>query len=190
MARQHDEMSPATIALLEVIKPLTAAEERRAVAAAVEQVGQELSQRYQVFPAELRIEKPPKPRSTPQRAIAVLIVDYDKRRTMEVVVSAQGRLVRKTDLTGFQPAFLAEEVRLAREIAERDERVARVMRVRGVFVSPFGPDRTEEPGARLVGLRYAAVSRRDGLRLLGEAVVDLSEQALVTFREIQQEKED
>ena len=189
MVRTHNEMSAATISLLKVIKPLTAKEEHTAVAAAVEYLSRELSSRYQVFPAELRIEKPPKPRAVPKRTIAVLIFDYDNRRTTEVLLSALGRSLRRTDLTGFQPAFLGTEISQAREIAERDARVAQVIRARGVFASAFGADRDGEPGARIVGLRYAAVDRRHVLRLLGEAIVDLSKQELVNFVDIQREKE-
>ena len=189
MVRTHNEMSAATISLLKVIKPLTAKEEHTAVAAAVKYLGQELSQRYQVFPAELRIEKPPKPRAVPKRTIAVLIFDYDNRRTTEVLLSALGKPLRRTDLTGFQPAFLANEISQAREIAERDERVAQAIRTRGVFASAFGPDRNVELGARIVGLRYAAVDSRHTLRLLGEAIVDLSKQELVNFVDMQREEE-
>jgi len=187
MPRTHSEMSAATRALLTVIKPLTAKEESNAAAAAVKHLGAELSQRYQVFPAEIRIEKPSGPKSTPKRTIAVLIVDYEHRHTTEVLVDAQGKLVQKTDLTGFQPVFLAREIQEARKIAEEDERVAGASREQGAFVGAFGPHSYGERGARLIGLRYATVDRKQNVRLLGEAVVDLSERRLVQFDDTREE---
>jgi Cu2+-containing amine oxidase len=188
MARIRKEMSAGTKALLNVVKPLTAKEERNATIAAVKYLGADLSQRYRVFPVELRIEKPAKPSAAPQRMVAVLVVDYENRRTIEVLVDAQAKAVGKTDLSGYQPAFLAEEIQQAREIAEQDERVAKAIRVRGVFASAFGPHRDGDPGARLVGLRFAAEDRKRGARLLGEAVVDLSAQKLMNFADIRGEE--
>jgi hypothetical protein len=188
MARMHSEMSAATKALLKVITPLTAREERNATAAAVKHLAGELSQRYQVFPTELRIDKPSKPNSAPKRAIAVLVFDYEKSHTTEVLVDTLGKLVGKTDLTGFQPAFLPGELQEARQIAEKDERVARAAHVRGAFASAFGPHSHGKRGARMVGLRYATVDRKQNVRLLGEAVVDLSERKLVHFENTQEEE--
>jgi hypothetical protein len=187
MARTRTEMSTATKRLLKLLRPLTATEQRNATAAAVKHLSGELSQRYRVFPAELRIEKPPQPDAAPERTTAVVIVDYERRRTTEVLVGARARPVRQTDLTGFQPAYLADEIREARELAERDESVASAIRVRGLFVSAFGPPAYEERGARLIGLRYAAGDARQGVRLLSEVVVDLSRQELVTVEVMQGE---
>jgi hypothetical protein len=189
MARTHAEMSAATKVLLKVITPLTAKEERNAAAAALRHVTGELSERYQVFPAELRIPKPSGSNSAPKRMIAVLILDYEKRRTTEVLVDPQGKVSQETDLTGFQPVFLPGEIQHARKIAEADESVARAIRVRGVFASAFGPHVSGQPGARLIGLRYAAVDRNRSVQLLGEAVVDLSERRLVRFEETRREGE-
>lgn len=188
MARIRSEMSAATKALLKVIKPLTAKEERSATAAAVKYLAADLSERFQVFPAEIRIEKPSRPNTAPKRKIAVLILDYENRHTTEVLVNTQGKVGEKTDLTGFQPVFLAKEILEARKIAEEDERVARAIRVRGVFASAFGPHSYGKPGARLIGLRYATVDRKQNVRLLGEAVVDLSEQKLAHFGDTAEEE--
>ena len=188
MIRKRLEMSAATKALLKFIAPLTSKEERSAIGAAVKVLSDELSQRFQVFPVELRIEKPPTPNSPPKRRLSVLIFDYDKRRTTEVLLDTEGNLVQKTDLTGFQPAFLKQEIQQARDIAEKDERVAAAIRSRGTFASAFGPHDHGKPGARLVGLRYAAVDRKN-IRLLGEAVVDLSDLKLVNFETTQKERD-
>jgi hypothetical protein len=174
-------MSEQTKALGNVIKTLTAKEERAAIEAARSHLGRELSARYRIFPAELRIEKPRSPRTIPARAVSLLVLDYERRRTLEVLVDAESKVSGVTDQTGFQPAFLPEEVDEARKIAERDERVAKVSKARGTFASAFGPHPTEERGARLVGLRYAVVDAKRRVRLLGEAVVDLSRRTLVSF---------
>ena len=187
MARTRSEMSTATKALVKVIKPLTAKEERQAAAAAVRLLTGELSERYQIFPAELRIPKPSQPNSAPKRMIAVLVLDYEKRRITEVLVDPNGKLGQKTDLTGFQPVFLPVEILQARKIAEADESVSRAVRVRGVFASAFGPHVNGDPGGRLIGLRYATVDRNRNAQLLGEAVVDLSERRLVRFEAARRE---
>ncbi len=187
MARTHAEMSTATKALLEVIKPLSAKEERSAMMASVKHLSGELSERYQVFPAEVRIPKPSSPSAPPKRMIAVLILDYEKRRTTEVLVDTAGKLIEKIDLTGFQPVFLATEIQDARKIAEKDERVARATKIRGAFASAFGPHSYGETGTRLIGLRYAIVDRKQNARLLGEAVVDLSDRKLVHFEDTSEE---
>src|SRR5262249_15375648 len=148
----------------------------------------ELSERYRFFPAELRIEKSSRSKATIDRSVAVLMVDYERRRTIELLIDAKGKVVRVTDLSGFQPAFLDEEVKEAREIAERDDRVARATRVRGTFVSAFGPDPRGAPGARLVGLRYATVDKKGHGRLLGEAIVDLSQRLILSFEDLGREE--
>jgi Cu2+-containing amine oxidase len=190
MARMRGEMSAATKALLNVVKPLTAKEERNAATAAVKYLAADLSRRYRVFPVELRVEKPAKPGAASQRMVAVLVIDYPNRRTIEVLVDAQAKVVRKTDLSGYQPAFLAEEIQQAREIAERDKGVAAAIKVRGVFAAAFGPHGHGDPGTRLVGLRFAAGNERQGVRLLGEAVVDLSAEKLVSFTKGRHEEGD
>src|SRR5258708_24182573 len=187
MARTRAEMSAATKALLKGISPLTVKEERNAAAAAVRHLTGELSDHYQVFPAELRSPNPSGPNAASSRMIAVLILDYEKRRTTEILVDPRGKVRQTTDLTGFQPAFLPGEIQYARKVAEAAESVARAVRVRGAFASAFGPHVSGQPGARLIGLRYAAVDRNRTVQLLGEAVVDLSERRLVRFEETHRE---
>src|SRR5262245_27391754 len=75
-----------------------------------------------------------------------------------------------------------------RKIAEADERVARVIKVRGAFASAFGPHSYGAPGARLIGLRYVTVDRKQNARLLCEAVVDLSDKKLVHFEDTREEE--
>jgi hypothetical protein len=176
-------MSKATVRLRGAIAPLSTREERRAIEAATAHLSKKLSQRYRVFGAELRIDKPTDPATTPKRTIAVLILDYEKLRTLEAIVNASGKVLRVLDLQGFQPAFLDDEVKEARAIAARDERVARIVKLRGSFVSAFAPDQDHSPRRRQVGLRYAAPDARVGIRLLAEAAVDLVDRRLVHFEE-------
>ena len=181
MTRTRREMSEQTKRLKDLIKPLASREERAAIDAATDHLRGELSDRYRFFPADVRVEKPRRSGAAVERAVALLLVDYEGRRTVEVLVNGKGQVSRVTDLTGFQPGFLSEEVKEARALAERDERVARARKVRGAFVSAFGPEPSREAGARLVGLRYAVVDAKGRGRLLGEAVVDLSAQRLARF---------
>lgn len=176
-------MSKATVRLRGAIAPLSTREERRAIEAATAHLSKKLSRRYRVFGAELRIDKPADPATTPKRTIAVLILDYEKPRTLEAIVNAAGKVLRVLDLQGFQPAFLDDEVKEARAIAARDDQVARIGKLRGSFVSAFAPDQDHSPRRRQVGLRYAAPDARVGIRLLAEAAVDLVDRRLVHFEE-------
>ncbi len=177
------EMSKATARIRRAIAPLSKREERRAIEAARAHLSEELSPRYRVFGAELRIDKPADPATTPKRTIAVLILDYEKRRTLEAIVDAGGKVLQVLDLQGFQPAFLDDEVKEARAIAAGDERVARIGKLRGSFVSTFAPHQDHSPRRRQVGLRYAAPDARQGIRILAEAAVDLLDRRLVHLEE-------
>ena len=67
------EMSDLTKKLVPIITPLKTKEERAAIEAARAYVAHELSDRHRIFGAELRIEKPSDTRTSPRRAIGVLI---------------------------------------------------------------------------------------------------------------------
>src|SRR5215471_12121383 len=103
------EMSQRTLALGDAIRPLTDAEERAATDAAFRLLSNELSARRRAFGVELRIPKVDQAAATP-RYFSVIIADYDKRRTLEVVVDSAGKLISNTDLTGFQPPIVSDEV--------------------------------------------------------------------------------
>jgi hypothetical protein len=176
------EMSEFTRKLAPVIAPLKAKEERAAIHVAKARVAEELSDHHRIFGAELRIEKPSDARTPPRRAIGVLIVDYGNKRNFEILVDGSGKVVRVIDLQGAQPAYLDEEITDARQIAERDRRVARYAKMRRSFVSAFGPERTSD-NARRIGLRYAVVERNGVSRVMAHAIVDLSTGTLVQFDE-------
>jgi hypothetical protein len=170
--------------LLAAAGPLRVQKERRAVQSALRHLAPVLSDRHRVFGTEVRIAKTS---GRAQRTLAVLVLDYARPQTTEVVMDATGKVVETIDLQGFQPAFVAEEVEEARAIAEVDGRVARAARARGLIVMPFGPDRRRGQRNRLVGLRYAAVGRQEQ-RVLVEAVVDLTSRKLSAVRAFTREE--
>jgi hypothetical protein len=180
------EMSKFTRNLAKVILPLKPKEERAAIAAAKVRVASELSDHYRILGAELRIDKPSDPTKTPPRMIGVLIVDYGNRRNFEVLVDGKSKVVRVVDLHGAQPSYTREEIEEARAIAEQDNRVGRFVKLKGLFVSEFGPARTADH-SRLIGLRYARVLKGRLSSVLARAVVDLSGRKLVDFEETPEE---
>jgi|SRR5215216_623530 len=175
-------MSDLTRAYKRVLAPVGKAEERRALRAAVDwmtaQAGNARDLRYRVLGAELRIEKPRRREEVPPRWIQVLIADYTNRRNLQVTLDSEGSVVEGGELGGLQPAFHADEVGEAREIAERDPRVKRWARTKGSFAGAFAPDADRE-NRRLVGLRYLAEEKEDQARPLGTVVVDLYGRELV-----------
>jgi hypothetical protein len=180
----NSAMSKQTRRLVPAIAHLKAREERAAVKAAHAHLLEELSDRFRIFGAELRIDKPEKSGAVPQRMIAVLVVDYGKRRNLVALVDAKGKVVKVEDLRGAQPAYISEEIAEAREIAEQDARVARVAKRKTSFVSEFGPERASD-NARLIGLRYFVAAGKGRARPgLARAVVDLSARRLVEFQEM------
>src|SRR6266851_5969376 len=102
-------MSELTRALASVIAPLKKKEEDTAIKATRSHLSKELSDRFRIFGAELRIDKPPKPGTAPHRTVCVLVVDYGRRRNLEVLVDTSGKVVRVDDLRGAQPAYTSEE---------------------------------------------------------------------------------
>lgn len=181
------EMSSLTRRLVPVLAPLGKKEERRAIKAALDWMAVDLSglkeTRFRLLGAELRIDKPPTPRGVPRRLVRVLIADYTNRRNVDVTVDAEGRVLNGSTLHRFQPAFHAEEIGEARDIAEHDSRVASVVRRRGAFPVPFAPGHGTEPGPRAVGLHYLVATRGGGAAPLATVVVDLYEQSVSSFED-------
>ena len=174
----NKEMSELTRRLAPVAAPLKKKEEHAAIDAAKAHLSKQLSDHFRIFGAELRIDKPQKPGTVPPRMIGVLVVDYGRRRNVEVLVDASGKVVKLVELQGAQPAYTTEEVREARGIAEQDNRVARVAKIKGSFVSEFGPERATD-NARRIGLRYTVVDKGRAGRVLTHAIVDLSARKLI-----------
>lgn len=176
-------ISEATRALLPLLDPLSPADERRAVESAQQHLRKELSQRYRVFPPVVRISKPRDLEGKSRRTIAVLIVDYEKRKTLEVTVGTNGAVERVDNLGAYQPPFVAEEMKEAREIAERTGCLGPLLQRAGIFVQPFVPERRQEQDGRRVGLRYRAPEEDGSISLLIEVVVNLADRRLIRFEE-------
>src|SRR5262249_22323022 len=180
------DMSEATRALLPLLDPLSPADEQRAIETAQHHLRNELSQRYRVFPPLVRISKPKNPGDKSHRTIAVLIVDYDKRKTLEVTVGSDGAVERLDDLGGDEAPFLLDPIKEAREIAERTFGLGPLSQRAGIFVQPFVAERPQVQGVRRVGLRYRAPEADGTVGVLLEAVVNLSDRRLVRFEEFGQ----
>ena len=182
------DMSRLTRRLEQALAPLEPAEEHQAIEAAlayVRRAAGEQAPRLRALGAELRIEKPTEPQAVLPRLVRVLVADYAGRRILDVTVDRRGKVTQSTELPGFQPPFHPEEMSEASEIARRDERVARLARRRGVFISTFVPPPEEAPGTRLVGLRYVSSRAAQPAQLLASVVVDLAELQLVAFQAAQ-----
>ena len=175
-------MSELTKALRPVIGSLKQTEERAAVQAAKAHLAEELSDRYRIVGVGLRIDKPSGGR-VPDRRIGVVVVDYGKRRNVEVLVDTRGKVVHVVDLMGAQPPSTDEEVKEAREIAEKDSRVAHHAKRKNVFVSEFAPPPTTDY-ARRIGLRYAVLEKGRLTGAVAHTIVELSVRAVIHFDEI------
>jgi hypothetical protein len=110
----------------------------------------------------------------------VLVADYSRKRNLDILVDRHGKILRMESYRGFQPAFHDEEIAEARTIAASDTRIAPLARQRGVAVSAFGPAQILPQSSRLVGLRYALVSKAGAPRLLASVVVDLCAREIAT----------
>ena len=180
----QDYMSKATLRLKRVAAPLRKAEQRRAVKAVVRSLAEPAGEeglRHRVLWAEVRIDKPAKPRALPARLVSVAVVDYGHRQNLEFLLDG-GRVVQRRELP-YQPPFHREEVEEAVDIAQRDERVRRVLKKGGAFDSVFSPEAETATSGRLVGLRYAVSRKRRAFEPLARVVVNLSEGSVGAFYE-------
>ncbi|GAC1615142.1 MAG: hypothetical protein NVS4B5_04520 [Vulcanimicrobiaceae bacterium] len=184
----NSEMSAATRELEPIIVAPSDEERRRAVDSAVAYLKQDLSDRYRVLGIELRIDKPSKIDGQPARLLGVFIVDYTKRRTLEALVDAHGKIVSVNDLHGFRISYTSEELEEARAIAAQDRRVAHLAGRRDVFASEYGPE-SDPKNARLVGLRYATLRGDRPGPVIAHAVVDLSTREVRSFEDQRQGKD-
>lgn len=174
------KMSESTRKIAKLVLSLRRREELATIEAARAHLAKDLSDHYRILGAELRIDKPSDPSKVPIRTVSVMIVDYGNRRNCEVLVGRKGQVLRVIDLNGAQPGFTTEEVEEARQIGEQDERLARFAKMKGSFVSEFGPDRAPN-NARQIGLRYAVVAKGRVPRVLARTIIDLSAGKLVQF---------
>jgi hypothetical protein len=163
-----DLRSVQTRQLEAVLAPLGEEEQQQAIQAAEARITQE-TDRYRVLGAELEVEKPTGPDLALERLIAVLAADYANRRGLRVRVRPTG--ADEIQVLEYEPVFHPEEIAEARQIAERDQRLAGLARREEHLVTPFSP--ISEIGARLIGLHYFLAEGDQAARLVASAVVDL-----------------
>lgn len=174
-------ISQLTLNCAPALAPLSKAEERRAIKAAMEYFLSHrdyADDRFRVLGAELTIDKPRRRGAPPQRLVEVIIADYSARRNLGFVVNTDGKVLRGEPLA-YQPAFHADEMREARAIAEQDERVARIAKLKSVFVSAYSPEAKVKEGTRLVGLRYVPSVGKQAFVPLASVAVNLNERRIV-----------
>lgn len=178
-------MSDLTRSIRKVIAPLSKAEEHRIIQSVTTHMtknyGGEAAARFRVLEIQLSIDKPPNPKSIPQRLIRVLVADYRNKQNLEFVLDTHGKIIRLEEYRGLQPAFHKDEIKEARAIAKRDSRLAHVTKRRGVFISDFAPETAQENSFRIVGLSYVSKAKDNVFQQLARVLVDLSEQKVVSL---------
>ena len=172
------DMSPLTREFQDLLAPLEAEEERRAIAAALVSAGAN-REAVVVRGAELAIEKAARRGERPYRRVRVLLTAPTECVTREVIVDADGKVVSDRDLGPRNLPFLPEEVEQARAIAERDEQVAQRIAGCSVGVGTFAPGLPAAGRDRLVGLYFLDVANPDIPRPLTRVVVNLATRQLV-----------
>lgn len=169
------DRSTLTEALIEVIAPLEADEERRAVDAAL---GRFEGRRMRVYGAELRIEK--RHGKLPDRAVSVLLADLDPYTPFEVVVDTDGAVVESVEQPQVVPPFTTAEIGDALAIARRHPTLRDLAERWNVRPAPFypttHPDGADEPrrGRRRVGIHFLDVADEADVVPLASIVVDLT----------------
>ncbi|MBI1790539.1 MAG: hypothetical protein HYR60_23660 [Acidobacteria bacterium] len=174
-------MSPLTRRMQKVIAPLRRSEESQTIKTVEARLAEMIppDSRFHLFPPRLSIEKPAKRQAIPARHVRLSVADYGNRRMLDFILDGRGKLVRVEEYRDPQPALDHVEIGEARRIADRDARIARLAKLRDVFVSDFAPEGAFEPGARIAGLRYVRAKRAHKFELLAKVTVDLSEGRLV-----------
>jgi hypothetical protein len=167
--------SVPTEALLGVIAPLEADEERRAIEAAL---GSFDGRRMRVYGAELRIEK--RRGGVPDRVVGVLLADLDPYIPWEVLVDADGTVVEAVEHPELVPPFSAAEICDATAIARRHPALGDLAERWGVRPAPFYPTTHEHGtdekrhGRRRVGIHFLDIADEADVVPLASAVVDLT----------------
>jgi Cu2+-containing amine oxidase len=178
-------MSNLTRRIRKVIAPLSKAEEHRIIKSVTTHMtknyGGGTKARFRVLGIELSINKPPKRESIPQRLVRVLVADYRNKQNVEFVLDATGKIIKAEKYAGLQPAFHKDEIREARTIANRDNRLVHVAKRRGVFVNDFAPETSPENSFRIVGLSYVFKTKDNVFQQLTRVLVDLSEQKILSL---------
>jgi hypothetical protein len=167
-------MSPLTERLAEVIAPLSADEERRAIEAALATVQGE---RLHVYGAELRIDK--RRSSVPARRISVFLADLAGYLPYEVVIDADGQVVEANEqpelVPPFSPSEIGDALALARSVPEVVELGERWGVSSAVFY-PSGHEHGERDSMRRrrVGFHFLDISDETAVTPIASIVVDLT----------------
>ena len=173
------DMSPLTREFQDLLAPLEAEEERRAIAAALA-AREARAEAMVIRGVELAIEKAPRRGERPHRRVRVLLTALTECIAHEVIVDADGNMVSDRELGPRNLPFLASEVEQARAIAERDEQVAGLLRgYDRVGVGTFAPMLGAAGRDRLVGLHFLDIANPDIPRPVTTAVVNLATGQLV-----------
>jgi hypothetical protein len=172
------EMSSLTEKMREVLAPLGAEEERRAIEAALEARGK-ARENLLVRGAELVVDKPGGRGERPLRRVRVLLSARAESVVREILVEGNGKVVSDRELGPRNLPYLEAEVDEARAVAERDEHVARRLTGYQVGVGTFAPMLQAAGRHRLVGLHFLDVSNPDIPQPLTSVVVDLATGQLV-----------
>jgi hypothetical protein len=172
------DVSSLTEKMREVLAPLGAEEERRAIEAALEARGK-ARENLLVRGAELVVDKPGGRGERPLRRVRVLLSARAESVVREVLVEGDGKVVSDRELGPHNLPYLEAEVDEARAVAERDERVARRLTGYQVGVGTFAPMLQAAGRHRLVGLHFLDVSNPDIPQPLISVVVDLATGQLV-----------
>ncbi len=190
-------MSELTKRLQKIVKPITKAEERQTMKSVNSYINEEYSRttvaiHFRILGAELWIDKSLQQDTTSQRLIRVLVADYGNRRNLEFLVDIKGKILQVQNYRGLQPAFHKDEIKEARTIVKRDNRIADTIKSTNgkttTFVSAFVPEiisNNSTRPSRLVGLRYVSVQKgatASSFLLLAKVIVDLSEQSIISFK--------
>ena len=171
------DMSSLTEKMRDVLAPLGAEEERRAIEAALAARGGN-RENLLVRGAELAIDKAGR-NQRPHRRVRVLLSARAESVVREVLVDTTGKVVSDRELGPRNLPFLEAEVQEARTVAERDAHVARRLAGCKVGVGTFAPMLRAAGRHRLVGLHFLDASNPDLPKPLTSVVVDLATGQLV-----------
>jgi len=166
------EMSELTERMRGILAPLTGAEERRAIEAALASSTHRLDDPV-VRGVELAIDKPGRRGAAPSRHVRVVLAGRNSALAHEVLLDSDGVITDERDLGPINLPYTSEEIERARAVAVRDDYVARQLVDRAYGVGTFGPS-TDDSGHRLVGLHFVDVTDPDIPQPITSAIVDLA----------------
>jgi len=175
------EMSSLTERMRGLLAPLTAEEQRRAVASALA-VAEADGRSLHVHGVELALEKPDRRGAPPARRVRVRMSEPASIMIREVLVDGEGQVVSDVECGPRNLPYGEDEIDRAREVAERDERVAQRIAGCHVGVGTYALP-LPESGHRLVGLHFVDISDAAIPQPLTSVGVDLATGEVVSVRQ-------